>query len=92
MTDVAPPISVESTVAPFIVWLARHRSPLDHRHHCPDTVERFLRWQHCQRDQGNSHAEHDYYVQLRRCGAGDTQVDEVRTAITLFRRYLIASD
>jgi hypothetical protein len=94
MTSAAPSTSVESSVAGFIVWLARQRSPIDQRRHCPDTVERFLRWQrqHCERDQGSCHTENDYYAQIRRCGAVDAQVDEARTAISLFRRYLLASD
>jgi hypothetical protein len=66
--------------------------PLDHRYHCPDTVERFLRWQHRERDQGSCHAEHENNAQMRCSGAGDTRVNEARTAITLFRQYLIASD
>jgi hypothetical protein len=91
MTSAAPPTSVESTVAGFIVWLARQRSPFNRRHQCPDIVERFLRWQHDQREQGNSYTDDTYCAQMSRCGANEVQVNEARAAIGLFRRYLLIS-
>jgi hypothetical protein len=92
MPSAAPLTSVESTVAGFIVWLARQRSPLNDRHQCPDILERFLRWRQDQRDQGNSATEDAYYTQLNRCGANEAQVAEARAAIELFRRYLLTSE
>jgi hypothetical protein len=92
MPSAAPLTSVESTVAGFIVWLARQRSPFNDRHQCPDILERFLRWRQEQRDQGNSDTEDAYCAQLNRCGANAAQVAEARAAIGLFRRYLLTSE
>lgn len=85
----AGPAAVEATVvAGFIVWLARQHTPFDQRQRCPDIVERLLRWQDGQREQGDSYTEDTYYAQMTLCGASDAQVNDVRAAIGLFRRYL----
>jgi hypothetical protein len=92
MTDTALSVSVESTVAGFIVWLARQRGPLDRRHRCSDTVDRFLRWRHDQRTLGASYTVSDYCTQLQRRGANEAQLEQTLAAIALSRRYLLAAD
>jgi hypothetical protein len=90
MTAAAVPVSIEETMAGFIVWLARRRAPLVQRRRCVDSVELFLRWQHDQCEQGESHCGEDtYYAEMRRAGADDAQVTDVRTAVGMFRHYLI---
>ncbi|WP_445189136.1 hypothetical protein ACTXG6_18935 [Pseudonocardia sp. Cha107L01] len=51
-------------------------------------MERLLRWQHGQREQGNSYTEDTYYAQMTLRGASEAQVNDARAAIGLFRRYL----
>jgi hypothetical protein len=84
--------STESTVARFIVWLARQRPAADERRYCAERVERFLRWQCQQRDRGSDHSEEAYYAQLSQSGAGDIQVNEARASIERLRQYLRAAD
>jgi hypothetical protein len=91
MTDLARPVALDATIAGFIVWLARQHSPLPARSHCPNTVERFLRWQHAQRDRGTDHTEDAYCAELHRAGASDAEVATTRDTIGKFRRYLTAA-
>jgi len=85
--------SVEATIAGFIVWLAHRHSPLINRQRYATAVERFLRWQREQRTQDQPSCTEDAYcAQMRRCGASDAQVSETRTAIGVFRHYLITAD
>ncbi|HEV7790293.1 MAG TPA: hypothetical protein VGP05_14900 [Pseudonocardia sp.] len=92
MTDLAGPGALDATIAGFIVWLARQHSPLPGRSHSPNTVERFLRWQHTQRDRDAAHTEDAYCDELRRRGASDAEVATIRETIGKFRRYLLATD
>jgi hypothetical protein len=71
----ASPVSVEATVAGFIVWLARQHIPFDQRQRCPDIVQRFLRWQHGQHEQGNSYSEDTYCTQMTLRGASAAQAN-----------------
>jgi hypothetical protein len=84
-------VSVGSTVAGFIVWLAHQHPPLEQRRHCPEQVERFLRWQHPQRAQGLAHDEEAYFAHLRAGGATDAQVQKARTAIGRLRQYPLST-
>jgi hypothetical protein len=93
MTTAASPPSIEATVAGFIVWLARRRAPLVQRRRCVDSVELFLRWQHGQRERAEPRCGEDtYYAQMRHTGADDAQITEVRTAVGMFRHYLITAE
>jgi len=93
MTTAASRLSIEATVAGFSGWLARRRAPLMQRRRCVDSVELFLRWQHDQRERGQPCCgEDDYYAQMRHTGADDAQITEVRTAVGMFRHYLITAD
>jgi hypothetical protein len=91
MTDVAGSMSLDAMIAGFIVWLARQRAPLPGRSHCPNTVERFLRWQHLQRERGADHTEDAYCAELRRAGASSAEITPIRASIEQFRRYLQAA-
>jgi len=84
--------SVEASMAGFIVWLARHHTSLTQRGRYADAVERFLRWQHDQREHHSSHLEDDYYAHMQRTGSNVAHVVQVRSAIELFRRYLRTTD
>jgi hypothetical protein len=86
------PGPVESIMAGFIVWLARHHSSLTQRGRYADAVERFLRWQRDQHEHHASHSEDDYCAHLRRGGSNAAHVVQVRAAIELFRRYLRTTD
>jgi hypothetical protein len=93
MTTAASAPSIEATMAGFIVWLSRRRAPLVQRRRCVDSVELFLRWQHHQRERGETRCSEDiYYVDMRHAGADDAQITELRTAIGMFRHYLITAD
>ncbi|HEX4246821.1 MAG TPA: hypothetical protein VH008_03075 [Pseudonocardia sp.] len=88
MTEVAGSVAPHAMIAGFIVWLARQRAPLLGRRHCPNTVERFLRWQHLRREQGADHTEDAYCAELSRGGATSAELVPIRAAIAQFRRYL----
>lgn len=88
MTEVAESVSLDAMIAGFIVWLARQRAPLPGRSHCPNTVERFLRWQHLQRERGADHTEDAYCAELRGAGASHAEIAPIRASIAQFRRYL----
>ena len=93
MTTATSQSSVEATVAGFIVWLARRQPVLAQRQRCAGSVEVFLRWQRVQRERGEARCTEDaYYEQLSDLGATNAQVTEARTAIGLFRHYLISTD
>jgi hypothetical protein len=85
--------SVETTVAGFSGWLARRQPVLAQRQRCAGSVEVFLRWQRVQRERGAARCTEDaYYEQLRQLGGTNAQITEARTAIGLFRHYLITTD
>ncbi|HEX4362026.1 MAG TPA: hypothetical protein VH141_31130 [Pseudonocardia sp.] len=88
MTDIAESMALDAMIAGFIVWLARQRTPLPGRSHCPNTVERFLRWQHLQRERGADHTEDAYCAELRNAGASHAEIAPIRASIAQFRRYL----
>ena len=88
MTEVAGSVSLEATIAGFIVWLARQHAPLPGRRHCPNMVERFLRWQHLRRERGEDYTEDAYCAELHRAGASSAEIAPIRAAIAQFRRYL----
>ena len=84
---------MSQTVAGFIVWLARRRAPLVQRRRSVKSVELFLRWHHDQRERCDPRCGEDaYYADMRLAGADDAQVTEVRTAVGIFRHYLITAD
>jgi hypothetical protein len=90
-TATSPP-SIEAAMAGFIVWLARRQAPLVQRRRAIEAVELFLRWQHEQREHGEPRRGEDaYYAQMSDAG-DDAQVTETRTAIGIFRHYLICTD
>lgn len=93
MTTATSQPSVETTVAGFIVWLARRQPVLVQRQRCAASVEVFLRWQRVQRERGESRCTEDaYYAELCNHGASSAHITEARTAIGLFRHYLISTD
>ena len=83
MTEVAGSVALDAMIAGFIVWLARQRAPLLGRRHCPNTVERFLRWQHLRREQGEDHTEDAYCAELRRTAIGPFKAEDAGRELTL---------
>jgi len=92
MSDVAEPMPIETSMASFIVWLARQRESLPVRAQCPSEVERFLRWQRAQREWDRDSRVDTYLSDRRARGASDGEIAVTSEAIERFQRYLLARD
>jgi hypothetical protein len=83
-----PPI--KASVAGFVVWLTHQSGWVPAHRRAAAAIGRFLEWQ---REQcGASNTEDAYCCALRRQGVDRAEVNRVRAAIGMFRRYLRAVD
>jgi len=78
IVDVAAPSWIETTLASFI----------QERVHCPETVERYLRWQHNQLTRGMGASQDVCFDHLRPCGANDAQIERAGAGIEPLGRDL----
>jgi hypothetical protein len=81
-------LSINTTIAGFIVWLARQdRQLVRNREDCAVHVTRYLYWRRDQRAAGNANDEGTYCDALARDGEPAESIAEARTATALLRRY-----
>lgn len=92
MTNLVQRAPVRASVAGFDVWLTYRSGRIPVRGSTVRAVSRFLTWQREQRIAQSDHTEDAYCRDLCGQGAEDYEVDAVRGAIALFRRYLHTAD
>jgi hypothetical protein len=92
MPEIAESHAVETSMASFIVWLAKQRESRPVRARCPGEVERFLRWQRDQREQDQDVSPDAYLAERQSSGAGASEIAVASDSIAHFQRYLLARD
>lgn len=83
-----PPVSAQTVIAGFIVWLAQRGIEIEQRLRCPVIAEQCLRWQYDQRLSGRAGGFEAYRAFLAHKSAGAAQLTETLRAVELLERYL----
>jgi len=78
-------------MARFDVWLTRHDVPPGRRQRYRDHAEQYLRWQAGGPDPHADRTQQRYFVLLRRGGAGEAELGEIRTSLSLLSRQLVTA-